>query len=106
MECIVCKKPIKTELTAGVVACKNCGTRQLIKEGETVSMNEVETEVEPGLDRTELLEKLNDIVRGIEDLKEKKKDQVASFNDAIKDLEAERDDILALIDKLDGKTQS
>lgn len=103
MECIACKKSIKTELTTGVVACQNCGTRQLIKGDKTVSMNEVENERETGLDRSELLEKANRLVRDIKDVKQKKKDSNAAFNDTIKDLEAELDDVLALIDKIDSE---
>lgn len=103
MECIFCKKTIKTELTTGIVACKNCGTRQLIKGDKTVSMNEVENEMEYGISRSELLEKANRLVRDIKDVKQKKKDFNSSCNDQIKDLEAELDDTLALLDKLDSE---
>jgi hypothetical protein len=66
-------------------------------------MNEVENERETGLDRSELLEKANRLVRDIKDVKQKKKDSNAAFNDTIKDLEAELDDVLALIDKIDSE---
>lgn len=100
ISCISCGHEIKTELTDGDVACDNCGTTLVIKQGKAYSMNEAEHEHESTtVDRVALLERLKDLTKQQKQVLKEKKEIMDHYKDVLSDLQAEINDVMELLEE-------
>jgi len=97
MRCVACGAEFSQ--TGPTVSCPVCHTVQLVKGDRAMSMNSAESKPATGMDRAELLEKLNRLTVDMNAVTEEKKAAAERYNEQLKDLKAEIDDILTLLNQ-------
>jgi uncharacterized Zn finger protein (UPF0148 family) len=102
-ECPVCGTEIK-ELTDGEAVCDKCGTVLTVKKGRVYSMNDAESPQKPRVSKEELLDRLRRVTTDLLAAKDEKKAYNERQNGIIKDLEAERNDVVHLLEEVDPTT--
>lgn len=96
--CGVCRTPCKFDTDMPEYVCRKCGTKYVVSGQRVISADA--SDASPGDRRNELLARLLKLDQQEEDVKQKKKDSKAAYNETLKNLADDKKDVIEKLEML------